>query len=274
MQDITFICQEDIPSLPPAGALWDISVMPRPAQEPPNPALSSRLAVLLEGSEYSARSLSRAIGANVTYVGQLISGKGGTPSAARLQAIAERLGTTTDHLLGRSVSPEQPRSEVSFRDAPAPFRHAGADGIPVLGTAYCDDLAVESTDDGPFEVERVLLEADHTVRLVERPPALWAARDAYAIYLHGSSMEPRFYQGDLCVVDPRRPPSPGDDVVVQLTDGQGGSDVITVLVKQLLRSASAYVELRQFNPDRRFRIPRAQVARLHRICTRNELLGG
>lgn len=86
-------------------------------------------------------------------------------------------------------------------------------------------------------------------------------------------MEPRYRQGHLCIVDPRRPPGPGDDVVVQLNDGNGGSDVITVIVKELLRATSAYLELRQFNPERTFRIPRRQVHACHRICDTNDLFG-
>lgn len=200
--------------------------------------------------------------------------RGNLPSAASLARIADVLGTTTDWLLGQTDSSAQPRSEVSFREAPARFSPAGGDGIPLVGTAWCDDLAVEGEDGAPFTVERILLEVDHTVRLVYRPPALWAAKDAYAIYFHGTSMEPRYRQGDIGVVDPRRPPGPGDDVVVQLNDGNGGGDVITVLVKELVRLTSTAVELRQFNPALTFRIPRHQVARLHRLVPIAELLGG
>lgn len=200
--------------------------------------------------------------------------RGNLPSAAALARIAEVLGTTTDWLLGQADSSEQPRSEVSFREAPAPWRDRNADGIPLVGSAWCDDLAVEGEDGAPFTVERIQLEVDHTVRMVYRPPALFAAKDAYAIYFHGNSMEPRYRQGDVGVVDPRRPPAPGDDVVVQLNDGNGGSDVITVLVKELVRVTNKIVELRQFNPAITFRIPRAQVTRLHRIVSLAELLGG
>lgn len=200
--------------------------------------------------------------------------RGSAPSVTTLTRIAEVLGTTTDWLLGKTDSPAQPISEVGFREAPASFRGPAADGIPLVGTAWCDDLAVEGDEGQPYTVERILLEVDHTVRLVYRPPALWAAKDAYAIYFHGTSMEPRYRQGDIGVVDPRRPPGPGDDVVVQLNDGNGGGDVITVLVKELVRTTTSYVELRQFNPDITFRIPRRQVSRLHRIVPMAELLGG
>lgn len=235
--------------------------------------LAERLRARVAASGRSPRDISLAASGKPDLVRDIERGRR-MPSAPVMLALAAELETTTDWLLGRAESDTQPLSEVSFREVPQRWNGPDKDGIRVLGTGYCDDLAVEGEDGALFEVERVLLETDHVVRMIERPAALWNAPEAYAIYCHGDSMEPRFYQGEIGVADPRRPPSPGDDVVVQLTDGNGGSDVVTVLVKQLVRATSAYIELRQFNPPRTFRIPRRQVARLHRLCNRNELLGG
>jgi hypothetical protein len=201
-----------------------------------------------------------------------IERKGFLPAEPRLRRMAEALGTTTDFLMGRTDDPAQPASEVSFRDVSPAWRGNPDSRIKVLGSGYCDDLLVDS-DGGEAQIERLQLDLDHTIRLIERPPALWNAPDAYAIYYHGSSMEPRFYQGEIGIVDPRRPPGPGDFVVVQLNDG-GSDTIVTVLVKQLERIAGGWVHLRQFNPDMRFKLPRSQVARLHRIASPNELFGG
>lgn len=236
--------------------------------------LRLRLRERLDATGLSALAVSKEIGANTGYVRDLLDpDKTSIPSAERIERLARALGTTTDWLLGRADSPAQPLSEVSFRDAPQPWHGTERDGIPLLGTAFCDGLAVEGPDGAPLQVERVLLDADHVIRLIARPPALWAARDAYAIYCHGDSMEPRYRQGEVAVVDPRRPPGPGDDVVVQLTDGNGGSDVVTVLLKQLVRATASYIELAQFNPPLTFRVPRSQVARLHRVVSLAEMLG-
>ena len=236
--------------------------------------LRERLRQRLDSLGKTAHAVSIAMGANSGYVRDLLDPeKTGIPSAARLRALAHELETTSEFLLGEADAPAQLISEVSFREPPAAFAPAGNDGIPLVGTAWCDDLAVEGAAGEPFSVERIQMETDHTVRMVYRPPVLWAAKDAYAIYFHGTSMEPRFRQGDIGVVDPRRPPRPGDDVVVQLNDGNGGHDVVTVLVKELVRIGPTFVELRQFNPEQVFRIPRGQVTRLHRIVSMSELLG-
>lgn len=233
--------------------------------------LTERINERLAALDLSARTVSMKATGKPDVIRDMLRRRS-SPSGPTLSRIADILGTTTDYLLGRAATPEQPVSEVGFRDMPTGFRGADAGGIPLLGTGYCDDLAVES-DEGMMQVERVQLELDHVVRLIERPRALWNVRDAYAIYFHGSSMEPRYYQGEVGVVDPRRPPSPGDFVVVQMTDGTG-PDIVTVLVKQLVRVTSTVVELKQFNPDTTFRIPRKQVARMHRILGSAELYGG
>lgn len=218
------------------------------------------------------RSVSLAIGANSGYVRDLVDPeKTSMPSAERLRRLAEALETTTEYLLGTADNAGQPVSEVSVRDSTPEWRGPSGAGIPVLATGYCDDLAVPA-DDGTYQVERIQLELDQVVRFVERPLALAGIRDAYAIDLHGNSMEPAMMQGSLRIVNPRRAPAAGNFVVAQLNDGNGGHDVVTVLVKRLVRATSAYVELEQFNPPFTFRLPRQQVVALHRIVEYEELL--
>lgn len=235
--------------------------------------LRTRLRERLDQLGKSPRSVSMAIGANQGYVRDLLDpSKTGVPSASRMAALAQQLETTTDWLMGRTDNATQPVSEVSFQEAPMLWGGHKADRIPLVGTGYCADLVLDE-DGQTVEIEQLMLEMDHVVRMIERPAALWNAPDAYAIYFHGSSMEPRFYQGEIGIIDPRRPPGPRDFVLVQLNDGESNT-VTCVMVKQLERVAGNYVELSQFNPPRTFRIPRDRVARLHRIASPNELLGG
>lgn len=224
----------------------------------------------------SPYGVSREMGANTGYVRDLLDPKkSANPSADKLAALASILETTTDYLTGMADNPGQPRSEILVQDRRLPWRDEGqaGPGIPVMGSAFCDDLAVEGTDGEHYQVERVLLEQDHSVQMIRRPEALRHALKAYAFYYYGASMEPRYFQGEMGIADPTRPARPGDFVVVPLTDGQS-ADIMTVLVKQLVRETSAYVELRQFNPPMVFRIPRQQIAgKLHRIIPSNEIYG-
>lgn len=72
--------------------------------------------------------------------------------------------------------------------------------------------------------------------------ARWPSRDpsAYALRVKGDSMQPRIRPGELIVIEPNSPVSPGDDVLVKLTDGRR-------LVKQLLYRRAGNVVLGSIN---------------------------
>lgn len=271
MEDKSLVRQEGIPLLPLPTCRWENPLVDRPpisfdrpAARDPIETLRERLRLRKAERGLSARALSRIIGTNDSYIGQVLGGKGGMPSSARLLAMASELDTTTDWLIGRADNPGQVASEVSFHDIRTEWRGENrADKIPVFASGYCDDLEVEA-DGELIRVEQSLFEPGNVIQMIQRPPALWAAREAYAIYFHGSSMEQRFYQGEIGIVNPQRPPGPGDFVVVQLNDGQS-VEVIHVLVKRLVRQSASYVELEQFNPPLVFRIDRKRVARMHLI---------
>jgi transcriptional regulator with XRE-family HTH domain len=266
MMDKSIVGQAGFSTIHSAAVMWENPLMSNVKE-----TLRERLRERLEFMSLTPHALSREIGANAGYVRDLLDpAKTGIPSAERLQRLAAALGTTTDYLIGDATSARQPVSEVSVRADPRSYTPAGQNGIPVHGTAYCDDLAIQGPE-GEYLIERIQLEVDHVVRFVKRPSSLWNVRDAYAIDLHGDSMTPVMEQGDTRLVDPRRPPAPGDYVVVQLTNGSD-TDIATVLVKRLVRASSAFVELEQFNPKLVFRIARRQVARLHRIVPYSELL--
>jgi phage repressor protein C with HTH and peptisase S24 domain len=93
---------------------------------------------------------------------------------------------------------------------------------------------------------------------VERPWFLMGNGNAYAVYVNGTSMEPAYRHGELCYVDPSRPPRPGQDVVVQLKDGTG-------FVKTLQRRTAQAVEVLQYNPEKRLRFKADEVESVHLI---------
>ena len=92
----------------------------------------------------------------------------------------------------------------------------------------------------------------------ERPWFLLGQSGAYAVYVNDGSMEPALRHGQLVYVSPAVPPTPGDDVVVQLTDGQG-------LIKRLLRRTAKHLVLEQFNPEKRLEIPVGTVRSVHLV---------
>lgn len=152
----------------------------------------------------------------------------------------------------------------------------GVADLPVYGTALGADLDMTSTTGQIVAVEQATLDMSEAVEFVRRPPGLVSRRDAYALIVAGSSMSPRYEDGEMLLVDPRRPPAPGQDVIVQMVDdsGQDGADrVVCVMVKRLVRRSASWIELEQFNPRVTFRLDMANVKAIHRVVTMTEMLG-
>lgn len=222
----------------------------------------------------SARELSMRVTGKPDLIRDLRR-RGHAPSADNLARIAEVLGVSVDWLLGRSNNKAPVQSEVTIADRRIDWRGPQPDlpPIPLVGTGDCATIQFEDETGQMLDVERCSFDSDHTVRMIARPPALQGARDLYAIYFHGESMMPRFEPGEVGIVDPSRPAGPGDYVLVQLNNGEE-DHVTSVLVKRLVRASARELVLEQFNPPATFTVPRARVARVHRILPQTDLLFG
>ena len=144
--------------------------------------------------------------------------------------------------------------------------------VPIVGTAECGDVDFRS-DGEMVSVETMGLDLDEIIDHVRRPMSLDNRRDVYAIYFRGHSMAPRYEDGEIAYVDPRRPPARLDYVIVQLREPVGDGERITrVLAKRLVRNTPAFIELEQYSPPAIFRVPKAQVAHIHRIMPWDELV--
>lgn len=236
----------------------------------------ARLQARLAATGKSMHAVSLAIGANSGYVRDLMDpAKRHMPNGSKLAALAAELSTTIDYLTGITSNPDLVFSEVALSDRRFDWNGSKSDipPIPLVGTGDCASIQFKDDSGAMLEVERCSFNADHTVRMIARPPALKGARDLYAIYFQGESMMPRFEPGEVGIVDPSRPAGPGDYVLVQLTNGEE-DQVTSVLVKRLVRTGPRDLVLEQFNPPATFTVPRSRVARVHRILPQTDWLLG
>jgi len=127
---------------------------------------------------------------------------------------------------------------------------SGQRDLPVIG-------AVKGGSDGFYFNE------GEPKEFVERPANLKGVFNAFALYVDGDSMEPRYFAGELLYVNPNRPITKGCFVAVELDDGQG-------LIKQFLRRSDDEIVLYQFNPAREIRLQPRQVKRIYRITGSGE----
>lgn len=186
-----------------------------------------------------------------------------------LDRLAEALETTRAFLLyGRTDGDVVADKRTGYNPGPAgkPFNFPKS--LPVFGTAIGADLNFEGERD---PIETHIVELTEEIDWIGRPPAFEGRRDVYALYISGSSMEPRHEPGDPVIVDPKRPPSPGDDVIVQIR-AEGSDEVKAALIKRLVRRTARHIELRQYNPSLTFTVNIDRVHSIHRVIPWRDVL--
>jgi phage repressor protein C with HTH and peptisase S24 domain len=80
------------------------------------------------------------------------------------------------------------------------------------------------------------------------PPGLENVKDAYAVRVYGTSMEPRYRAGETVWLNPQLPVRAGDDVVVQLKPEADGDEMASY-IKEFRSRSSKVLRLWQHNPE-------------------------
>ena len=174
--------------------------------------------------------------------------------------IAEFLGVTPEEVLRHAIESTTP---APAGDMPRPGRgrppssgSAAPSGSPQAMVRIPDQIPIRSAARGGGDQEMFL--EDGPIGYTPRPASLAGVRLAYALYMVGDSMEPRYEPGWLLHVNPFKPPTRGRDVVVYKQ-----SDA--VLIKQFVGWEGDTLVLRQLNPSETLRIPRDQVRECHLV---------
>lgn len=187
------------------------------------------------------------IGTDKTQISKLENGKRRLTEGWLIR-LAKAYGCEPRDLLAAPDAAPRPvaRAPRPSLDAPAgAFAiDMGAKDLPVRGLTQGGDGHV-AFDPEPIE-------------WAYRPAVLAGVRDAFALYVTGTSMEDVLMEGTLVLVHPAQPPRPMDLVVVEKTDG-------SVLVKRLIRRSDRSVLLRRYNPPGDYEIPRGEVKAIFRV---------
>jgi phage repressor protein C with HTH and peptisase S24 domain len=193
----------------------------------------------------SQPQLAKQVG-GITYqaIQQLEAG-GGTK---HLVPIAKALGVTAEWLQDGGGS--APRSSLR---AAAPIAN---DRMQVLGMAECgpDGWSLWNGD---------------VIDMIARPANLAGVPGAYAVYVVGASMEPRYHPGELVHIHPGKPLTVGAYVLVQRRPKNDGDPPLAV-IKRLARRAGSKIVLEQFNPPKSFEIKSDDIVSIHRVVGSGE----
>lgn len=131
--------------------------------------------------------------------------------------------------------------------------------VPLLGTA-------RGGKEGAFELNH-----GDPIAYIKRRPGIAGSPKAYALYVEGDSMEPRYFPGELIHIDPSRKIRPGDFVLIeQVLDEH---DVPQAFIKRLVRRTATKVIVEQYNPPETYPMPEKTIKTMHRILLSNEVEG-
>ncbi len=184
-----------------------------------------------------------------------------SPRSSTLQYLAERLHVSVSWLISGEEPVQRPAAEsvgLSLAETARVLREPvgrGQRDLPVLGVAV-------GGEDACFDFNGQVQE------YLERPSQLESVHNAYALYVLGDSMRPRYLEGEIVYVNPNRPITRGCFVAVEFktADGFAGKGMI----KQFVKRTPTKLVLRQLNPDRVLEVTADEVKHYHRIVQSGE----
>lgn len=143
----------------------------------------------------------------------------------------------------------------------ATWRAAPLPPIPLVASVMAGEW------EGGSQIEQISIDPANIIGQVDRPISLAGDPTAYAVTIIGDSMWPRFRPGRRVIVSPRAPVEIGDDVIVTLRrpDGMNAGGETLAMIKEITRRSAGLVELRQYNPDRSFRIDAALIIDIQKV---------
>ena len=228
---------------------------------PPNVSNMSIGKTILERRKalgLSGRELARAADISAAQISRVESGDR-ILTRTVAHAIAPHLGLDALALLAEQERQERERSTQALNKIASPqyMPPSQQNLVPVYGQASCGP-------DGQFEMNGQIV--DHQ----RRPWSLETVPEAYALYVEGTSMHPRFKEGEIVYVHPGRKPRIEDDVVVQLHPLQDGEPP-RAFIKEYRGGDLAAITLRQYGDDPKdFTIQRDEILSIHKIVGRGE----
>lgn len=188
------------------------------------------------------------------------------PGSDKLIGLTELLGGDAEwYITGHGMPPladgvriavkQSGRQKREMTDAPNATIGEKVTGAGVMVPVY--GQAVGGID-GQFLMNGTILYE------VMAPPQIAAISGAYGVQISGDSMFPRYEDGEVAFVDPRRRVKKGDYVVAQIQFDE--HEPPHAYVKRFVRHNAEELVLSQFNPPKELTFDHDQVVSVHFIA--------
>lgn len=214
------------------------------------PRLHDQIRTLIDSTPgLTQRGLAERMGLNPAAVNRMLYG--------RRNIRADEV-PVIEHYLGVKLDLGQDNSRADYRQA------MGQRGV--RGFSDVASQAIEGHEGAmPFTPDMVPVYRDRrgseTIDWVTRHPLQLAVRDAYALYVTGDDMQPRYFRGETVYVHPAKPVMTGSDCVIEMKDG-------TVLLRRLAQKTADKLTVQQFQPSKLSEIALKDVEALYSIIGR------
>ena len=219
----------------------------------PDPAYGIRFRRARRARHLTQVAVAEALGVSQSYIAQLEGGRS-YPSSALAKKISKLLradlAVDSDAAVHEAHLAQPTELFGTAVQAAERFRRRSRPLLPIVGAPI------------PGDPERMLIDGQPHGS-VFAPPLLENVAGAQALYVHGRSMEPRYYPGELIYIDPRRRPNPGDFVLTLVREPHYSAPI--GYVRRYLGEQPGKVRLGTLNPQRDYFIGRDDLVSLHTI---------
>lgn len=195
--------------------------------------------------------MSRSIGKNHAYLQQFVHR--GVPASLPEDVrplLAELMGVEENAL--RAVSAGRPLPGLR-----KPAQNARIGGAVQLGATIPAYGHARGGRDGQFVLN------GNKVADILAPPSLAGVKNAFAVYVAGTSMEPRYHPGEAVFVNPGLPVRKDDYVVAEIATQEG--EPPDAYVKRFISRDSKWLKLHQYKPSKNLKFPEEKVVSVYRI---------
>ncbi|WP_420406939.1 XRE family transcriptional regulator [Hoeflea sp.] len=209
-----------------------------------NNKLGATIKRLMREKRITGEKMGEKIDAHPITVSKLLNGRMSL-TESWLQKLADALDMTVAEIATEAGASDLPRRRPEHFPS-----------LPVYGLAAASVAGNLTMTTDPVE-------------WVSAPAPLSTVREAYALRVIGSSMEPRYFPGDVIFIHPHKPPMSGDHVVIQEAMNGG----MAVSVKRYDKTTEQHIVTTQYNPLAEIKFSRSRVIAMHRVLTQNEING-
>jgi SOS-response transcriptional repressor LexA len=197
------------------------------------------------------------------------------PGGRRLIQLAAALETTPDYI-GGYVDHERQKLWRSTTSSVLPITGVAElpKTVPLFGAAADNEIAFHKYN-GSLPIELLSYDFDKPVDFCRAPPRIQLRDDVYAIVVFGTSMLPRFREGELLYIDPKSRPREGEDALVRVNDefaprpGKSWVALKTFVDHDFMEGHHLF---EQYSPATQFNVPFKQYSEIHRVIPLRELL--